>query len=168
MPGAAPGMAARPISFERERGVYDVRVTPGLALIVANVGDGEDRTENMQRAFRALASHSIPIFLIKLHRSAITFAVNEALVPKVEGCLQSISITSRVRKDLALITVIASSMRDLTGVMVSIADSLQASNARLYGTGDSHNSVQCLIGGAHVDASVKQLRETFGLADART
>src|ERR1044071_9461266 len=107
MPGAAPGMAARPISFERERGVYDVRVTPGLPLIEANVDPGEGRTENMQRVFRDLASHNIPIFLIKLHRSAITFAVNEALVPKVEEGISANSMTCRARRDLALITVVA-------------------------------------------------------------
>ena len=165
MPGAAPGMAAKPISFERERGVYDVRVTPGLAHIVANVGSGDDHTENMQRVFRALASRNIPIFLIKLHRTAITFAVNEALVPQVEECIRAISMTCRARKDLALITVVASSMRDLTGVMVSIADSLQASKARLFGSGDSHNSVQCLIDGATVEASVRKLHEVFGLGN---
>ena len=167
MPDAAPGMAARPISFERERGVYDVRVATHLAHVVASVGAEEDRIERMQRVFRTLADQDIPIFLIKLHRSAVTFAVKEELIPRVEQCLKDVAIACRSRRDLALITVIASSMRDLTGVMVSIADSLQKSNAKLFGTGDSHNSVQCLIDGAHVDASIKQLHQTFGLGDAR-
>jgi aspartate kinase len=167
MPDAAQRTAARPISFERERGVYDVRVTSQLAHVVVSVGSEDDRIERMQRVFRTLADQDIPIFLIKLHRSAVTFAVNEDLVPRLEQCLKDVAIGCRSRRNLALITVIASSMRDLTGVMVSIADSLQASKAKLFGTGDSHNSVQCLIDGDHVDASLKQLRSTFGLGDNR-
>jgi aspartate kinase len=167
MPDALHSTAARPISFERERGVYDVRVTSQLAHVVASVGAEEDRIERMQRIFRTLADQDIPIFLIKLHRSAVTFAVKEELIPRVVQCLKDVAIACRSRQNLALITVVASSMRDLTGVMVSIADSLQASKAKLFGTGDSHNSVQCLIDGAHVEASVNQLQRSFGLGDAR-
>src|SRR5258708_15284952 len=165
MPEDVQRHAGRTISFERERGVYDVRVTSGLAHVVAGVGTDDDRIHRMQRVFQALAKHEIPIFLIKLHRSAVTFAVNEDLVSSVEQSLQGVALACRARKNLALITVIASSMRDLTGVMVSIADSLQSSKTKLFGSGDSHNSVQCLIDGDHVDASVKQLYETFGLGE---
>ena len=57
-------------------------------------------------------------------------------------------------------------MRDLTGVMVDIADSLQSAGARLYGVGDSHNTVQCLIDAAQLDPAVKALRRTFRLKGA--
>ena len=55
------------------------------------------------------------------------------------------------------------SMRDLSGVMVAIADSLFSVGARLYGTGDSHNSVQCLIDGERVPDATKALCRTFHL-----
>ena len=160
---AAQGEAARPVSFERERGVYNVLVTRDVAHAVVKVGAEADRSDRIQRVLSLLAAESIPIFLIKLHRTAVTFAVDGALTPRVESCLNNHGIQIRTRRDLALLTIVASSMRDLTGVMVMIADALHEAGARLYGTGDSHNSVQCLIEDGRVEAARRQLSATFGL-----
>jgi len=151
------------VSFERERGVYDLQVSGDVAHVVAVVGGEPGRTAGIQRVVRTLADEGIPIFLIKLHRTAVSFAVDGGRVPEVERCLQAIGVDVRVRRDLALVSVVASSMRDLTGVMVSIAEALHRAGARLFGVGDSHNSVQCLIDGAHVEAARQELRRTFHL-----
>jgi len=165
MPVAAQGAADRHVSFERERGVYQILVTRGVAHFVVEVGADDERTGRLARVFRALADASIPIFLIKLHHSAVSFAVEGARVPDVERCLRDLGLASASRRDLALLSIIASSMRDLTGVMVSIADALQEASTRLFGVGDSHNSVQCLIEGARVEPALAQLRLAFGLED---
>ena len=170
MSSAAPGEAfhhnpAQPISFERERGVYQVLVTQGLAHAVVTVGSDENRTDRIQIVLDRLSSRSIPIFLIKLHTSAITFAVETEFLIATEECINNAGFTVRTKTGLALLTINASSMRDLSGVMVNIADSLQSAGARLFGVGDSHNSVQCLIDGQHVDAAVKKLSATFGLGE---
>jgi aspartate kinase len=165
MSGSAQGAAAKPVSFERERGVYKVLVTRDVAHAVVKVGDDEQRVERMMRVFRTLADESIPLFLIKLHRSAVTFAVDGMFVPRLETCIERAGFGIRTRRDLALLSVVASSMRDLTGVMVTIADSLQEAGARLYATGDSHNSVQCLIQGERVEGALGQLKLVFGLED---
>ena len=68
-----------------------------------------------------------------------------------------------IRREVAIISVIASSMRELSGILVSIADSLQSAGARLIAVGDSHNSVQCLIDGRFLEAAVKELTDTFAL-----
>jgi aspartokinase len=163
---AAQGSLSRHIHFERERGVYRLLVTRSLAHAVVTVGADGERGDRLLRVFQALAHENIPIFLIKLHRTAVTFAVESVHVPRVEACLSPIALECVTRPYLALVTVVASSMRDLTGVLVSIADSLQEAGARLYGVGDSHNSVQCLIEEAHVEAALQQLKETFDLEDA--
>ena len=165
MTTASHGGGTRHVHFERERGVYRVAVTQGLAHVVVKVGADADRTDRLLRVFRTLADESVPIFLIKLHRTAVTFAMEESQIPHVERCMAAIGFECRVRPDLALLSIIASSMRDLTGIMVSIADSLQAAGARLYGVGDSHNAVQCLIDGAHQAEAVTQLKTAFALED---
>src|SRR5947207_15068934 len=157
MPANSRDGVNRPVSFERERGVYDVVVTPDLALVVMTVGSEPDRTSRIQRIFRILAEQSIPIFLIKLHRSAVTFAVEASQIPDVQRCLAGVATGFKTRQDLSLLTIMASSMRDLTGVMVNLADSLQEADARLYGVGDSHNSVQCLIDGSRVPVALSRL-----------
>jgi aspartate kinase len=159
---AEPGRTG-PVTFEREKGVYEVRITTGVAHAVVVVGQEADKTERVLGAFRKLAERGIPIFLIKLHSTAVSFAVAEGHVAGVESCLRDVARESRVRRDLALVTIIATSMRDLTGVMSSIADSLGRAGARLYGVGDSHNSVQCLVDGPHAEPSACELRRTFRL-----
>jgi aspartate kinase len=163
---SVPASRPRQISFERERGVYQVLAQRDLAHAVVPVGTDDDRTERMLQVFRSVADESIPIFLIKLHRSAVTFALESAHIPHLEACLRNRGYDFRVRRDLVLLTILASSMRDLTGVMVQIADALQVGGARLFGVGDSHNSVQCLIDGDHLDSAIAQLNEVFGLEDS--
>lgn len=162
---AAQETTERHVSFERERGVYQIQVTRDVAHVVVEVGADAERPRRLMRVFRALAERSIPIFLIKLHHSAVSFAVEGVRVPDVERSLQGVALECAARRDLALLSIIASSMRDLTGVMVSIADALQETGARLYGVGDSHNSVQCLIEEARVEPALTQLRLVFGLED---
>ena len=155
--------APHPVVFERERGVYRVDVKHDLAHAVVKLGADHQRAGQILSVLRALASEQIPIFLIKMHRSAVTFAMEGGQVPDAKSCLQRAGFECSTRTGLALLVVVASSMRDLTGVMVDIADSLQQAGARLYGTGDSHNSVQCLIDGGHAERAVAQLNRTFGL-----
>ncbi len=151
------------VSFERERGVYDVEVVRDIGHVVVKVGSGEDRNDRIARLFRQVADEHIPIFLIKLHRSSVSFAVRGDALERVEALLASKGERYRARRDLALVNVIASSMRDLIGVMVRIGDALQRANARLFATGDSHNSVQCLIEEARLHQAVHELRAEFGL-----
>ncbi len=159
----AHASATRPVTFERERGVYRVELTRGLAHAAVIVGDGPDRTERIQRVLAAIAEARIPIFLIKLHRDCITFGVEDGRLDAVERCLGEAAADCTAQRDLAMVTVLATSMSDLTGVMVSIADSLQSASARLIGVGDSHNSVQLLIDGARADEAVAALESAFEL-----
>ena len=152
-----------PVSFERERGVYKLVIRRGAAHVVVKVPAADARTERIAKLFRELADASIPIFLIKLHRAAVTFAVDENMLERAEECLNHLGADWTTRRDLALIDVVASSMRDLTGVMVGIADALEPTGARLYAVGDSHNSVQCLLAGDKLDVAVAHLNAAFGL-----
>jgi aspartokinase len=127
------------------------------------VGDEEGRSARIEALFGALAAAHIPVFLIKLHGQAVTFSVEAGDADQAERALTGAGFPYRTRRDLAIITVHAGTMRDLIGIMVRIADALQIAQARVYGVGDSHSSVQCLIDGYRADAAVRQLRTAFGL-----
>jgi aspartokinase len=154
---------ARPFTFERGRGVYRVDALHGIAHVVVGVGEDDGRTGRIQQVLRALADERIPIFLIKLHRDALSFAVEDRHVESARQCLHGAAHECRTLPDLSLLTVVAASMRDLSGVMALIADSLQGAGARLYGVGDSHDTVQCLVETARAEAAARELRRTFGL-----
>lgn len=165
MTASVRGAMAKKVSFERERGVYRIDVTTDVSHLLVAIRDDENRTNDTMKVFRALAADGIAIFLIKLHPTAVSFAIDRDRVAAVEACLKKAGLTWTARNDVAIVSVIASSMRDLTGVMVNIADALTTAGARLYGLGDSHNSVQCLIDGSRVGAALQQLKATFGLED---
>ena len=151
------------VSFERERGVYAVDVTRDVAHAVVSVEDDDLRSSRINHVFQVLANADIPIFLIKMHRTAIAFALAGGHLAQAEAELAEHGASPVVRRDLAIVTVRAASMRELHTVIVDITDSLYDANARLYEMGDSHNSVQCLIETHRVDAVVEALCKTFQL-----
>jgi aspartokinase len=150
-----------PLSFERGRGVYQFEIIRNLAHVVVKVGEGADRSDLIMRLLRILADAEVPIFLIKLHRTAVTFAVEHRFMTQTEHCLREIPGGYASRSDLVMVTLVAASMRDLNDIAVNIADSLQRAGTRLLGIGDSHNTVQCLIEAGHLDATLRQLGATF-------
>ncbi len=156
--------AASPkIVFERERGVYALEVLHDIAHAVVSTGDDVLRASRQIHIFRTLTDADVPIFLVKMHRTVVTFALAGSDLAKAQEALEAANFKATTRRDLALIAVRAASMRDLHGVMVEIADSIAEAGARLYETGDSHNSVQCLIDGDRAAASLATLREKFHL-----
>jgi aspartate kinase len=150
------------VSFERERGVYAIQVTRDVAHAVIHVGES-DRTRQIVHVFRILARADVPVFLIKHHRTAITLALAGTLLPRAESVLSESGISFRTRRDMALVTVRAAQMRELSGIMVAIADALAEAGATLFDTGDSHNSVQCLIDAERTSQAVESLCRTFHL-----
>ncbi len=157
---------ASSLTFERERGVNKVLITRNVAHLVINIEEDTSRFERVLEAMRSLASSNIPVFLVKLHRSALTLAFAAKDAKKADTSLQSSGFKTLLRDDLAVVAIHADSMRDLSGVMVQIADALFSAGARLYETGDSHNSVQALIEGAKVEAAVQSLLTAFHLDDS--
>ncbi len=157
------GECIRDIRFERERGVYDVRVEQDVAHLVVRVPAGDDRNAAMSRILATLSASGIAIFLTKLHSDSLTFAVAGTSADAAETALTSAGYECDTRRQLAIISVIAASIRDLTGVLVQIIDALRLSGAKIEAVGDSHNSVQCLIDGSHVEAAAAGLRAEFHL-----
>ncbi len=148
--------------IERESGFFHFDATHDVAHVIVSVGGTEGRAERVIHVFRIVAEAGVPVFLAKLHGHEISFAVEAKRLQDVERALQVGGYSYRARRDLAIVTVHTGTLRDLTSVMVRIADALQLAGARMYGAGDSHSSVQCLIDGHRAEAALNQLRTTFG------
>ncbi len=155
--------ARRHVSFERERGVYDVQVTRDVAHLAIPVDDQGERSVRIGEVFRSLASAAVPIFFIKLQADGVSCALPAGRVADALAALERSGFRASSRSDLAIVSIVASSMRDLIGVMVRIADALQDAGAWMHGVGDSHSTVQCLVEAASADDAVRELRRAFGL-----
>jgi aspartate kinase len=160
---SAPATRGPKVSFERERGVYAIHVTRDVAHVIVLLGSEGVRTERIQRIFRTLADAQTSIFLVKLHRRAVSFSVVAADLPRAEEALRALGMETRTRVNLAIVAVLAASMRAVSGVMVDVGDALYAAGARLYATGDSHDSVLCLIEADRAEAAVARLCDAFQL-----
>lgn len=160
---STPNEPPRDVFYERERGVYAIRVLRDVAHAVVLVPKEAQRTQSIQRLFRAVADAGIPLFLIKLHRTSVTFALAGPYVERAAAALRHAGYEVSTRRDLAMVTVVASSMREMSGIMVDIADALLEARARIYEVGDSHDTVQCLIEADRVEPAIEQLCNTFHL-----
>jgi aspartate kinase len=149
--------------FERARGVHALQVTHDVAHAVIALPLSPQRAEQILDLFRVLAKAQIPVFLSKLHSHSVTLAVAASNTSRAEEALCSIGLTATITPGLSIVSVRASSMRDLSGVMVEIADALYRVGARFYETGDSHNSVQCLIDTSRAGDVVRALCGTFDI-----
>jgi len=159
------GAAARHVSFERERGVQRVAVSPNVTHLTVTVPSPDTRDADIGRVFTAVGEAGIPIFLIQLHTLAVSFAVERQDEERAVEAVRRAGFACAHRPDLAILQVFASGMRELKGVLVEIADALQEAGAGIYGMGDSHDQVQCLIDSAAADAAVERLKARFGLED---
>lgn len=151
------------IHFEKERGVTEVQVLRGVAHILARFGAGrvaEDRLELLQ----SLAANNVPVFLVKLHPAGLSFALRENHVAAGAALLTEAGVEHEMTPDLAVVTILAGAMRDLSGVMAAIYEALVAESIMVRQTGDAYNAVLCLVAGEEADRAALTLRECFGLS----
>lgn len=153
------------VHFEKERGITDVAVVRGIAHIVATFPEGQAAEERLT-LLQTLAAENVPVFLVKLIPSGLTFALREGHVEAGAVLLVTQKVNHVLQRDLGAVTIMAGAMRDLSGVMAAIYEALVSEGITVRQTGDAYNAVQCLVDGSDADRAAQVLRERFGLAEA--
>src|SRR5438309_6144171 len=105
----AVGNSSSNVSFERERGVNGLRVTRDVARAIVEVGEEPGRTGRILQVFRTLADADVPVFLIKMHRSAVTLALAGTDLEGARVALEAADMSVTTRRDLAIVAVRAAS-----------------------------------------------------------
>ena len=159
-----PARAAS-VHFERERGVTSVVVTRGIAHVTVRLPEADSAGTRLA-LLQSFAAESISIFLIKLHPCAISFAVRADAVDACEECLRARGDEYALLRDLALVSTIAGAMRDLSGVICHIYETMVEENIAVRQTGDAYNAVLCLIAGGDSERAARALRRRFSLEEA--
>jgi aspartate kinase len=155
MPGDA-------VHFEKERGVTDVSVTRGVAHVRVLLEEAEAATGRLT-LLKRLAAANVPVFLVKLQRDGISFALREAQTEAGAALLKEEDVPHVLARDLALVTIIAGAMRDLSGIMAMIYEALVSEGIGVWQTGDAYNAVHCLVSGADAERAADALRAKFAL-----
>lgn len=152
------------VHFEKERGVSEITVRRGLAHATVPL-PGSDLARQRLDLLKSLAAASVPVFMVKLHPGALSFAVREDEVEACEQVLRAGGVVHALKRDLGLVTTHAGAMRDLSGVMACIYETLVAENIRVEQTGDAYNAVLCLVAGDKSERAAERLRKAFALPE---
>lgn len=155
----------RPLSFERERGITEVRVQGGLSHVEVRLPGFDEEAERLV-LLQAVAEAGLPVLLIKLHPGSVSFALPDAAIAeRGEKLLMERGYTYAMERELALISICAGAMRDLSGVMAGLYDTMDKADIRVAQTGDSHDALFALISGANAEHGATLLRQTFGVTE---
>ncbi|MCC6442065.1 MAG: ACT domain-containing protein [Armatimonadetes bacterium] len=155
------------VGFEKERGVSSVSCQRELAHVIIEFPLAEHfvRHRHQLKIFRALAQAGISISLFKLHKQALSFIIHRQDSPQASAVLREKDFAFRIIESMALVNIYAPNMRALSGVMANIVESLMDVNVPIVQTGDSYNSVMCLVSEEGCDPAIKALKERFGVEE---
>lgn len=162
-----PGGEIQQVAFEKKRGVASLSVVPNLMhVLVILPHDPEECTQCQLKVFRALAETGIPIYLIKLHDGYLSFVIEKGFENSAQDVLKKLNSNFKIFDSMAIVSVIAANMRDSFGIMARIVEAMLTANVKIVQTGDSHNSVSCLISSDQIPMAVAALQKEFGLPEA--
>ncbi len=159
--------ATETVHFEKERGVTEVEVTRGIAHVTVQL-NLETLSADRLTLLKRFAGATVPVFLVKLLPTGISFALRPAQVETGIALLaqlkEEMDIDFALRDDLGLVTTRAGAMRDLSGIMAAIYETLVAEGITVRQTGDAYNAVHCLVPGDLSDRAADVLMKRL-LAD---
>jgi aspartokinase len=153
------------VHFEKERGVTEIRILRGVAHATVQLAETDIGGGRLQ-VLQTLAVSSVPVFLVKLLPDGLSFAIRGESVEACDTALKQIEVTFKLIHDLSVVTTIAGAMRDLSGIMAAIYETLNEVGIRVQQTGDAYNAVLCLVDGSRSDEAARVLRKRFSLDDS--
>lgn len=151
------------VSFERERGVSNITISPEATYLSVRAPQSENLTVQRQRILNLLREAEIPIFLIKLQRAGLSFAVNAEHAERACALLEADGFRVSVKPRRVMISIFAQNMRELHGVFATVAEVLYEAGVAIEQMSDAHNRITCLIESERAPEIGERLRQSFGL-----
>ncbi len=146
------------VAFERDRGVTHLSARRGVSKIAVHM---DEPREGMGLVFRVLHEAGVNVYLIKLSEDRIEFALDRGLLEPAVESIQAQALRYSLARDCALVSVVAPSMRDLSGVLWHFMGALRQAEIEVLELSDAYNAISCLIPERQLDAAVEALSETF-------
>jgi len=165
LPEEVAPVAGERVSFERERGVSAIVISPEVAYLFVRVPDPTDVPTQRLAILHALRDAGISIFLIKLQRQGISFGVQASEMERTCAVLEGEGFQITVKPHRVMVSVFAQNMRELHGVLARIAEIMYESGAAIEQISDAHDRVTCLIEASKATQVVSKLRRAFRLRE---
>lgn len=161
--GEAPGRQddrQGSLDFERNRGVTHLTVRGSISHVGVPV---DDPVEAMVVVFRVLAEAGVNTYLIKIHDDTIAFAVDSPELDRAVSALEGSGFSVGAEPACSIVSTVARSMRDMSGVMSRIIGCLAAAKIEFRELADSYNSVSCLVQQSDEERAIAALQGEFGV-----
>lgn len=153
------------VHFEKERGVTEIRILRNVAHVIVRLTE-TDIGSGRLKVLQSLAESSVPVFLVKLLPTGLSFAIRGENTDACRSALEQTGVSFDLVADLSVITTVAGAMRDLSGIMAAIYETLNEANIRVQQTGDAYNAVLCLVIGSLSETAAQALRKRFSLDES--
>ncbi|GIV09972.1 MAG: hypothetical protein KatS3mg019_2063 [Fimbriimonadales bacterium] len=151
------------VSFERERGVSAITVSPEATYLFVRAPQTENLSAQRQRILNLMREAEVPLFLIKLQRAGLSFAVDAALAERACSLLEADGFRVAVKPHRVMVSIFAQNMRELHGVFAKIAEVLYEAGVAIEQVSDAHNRITCLIEAVRAPEVVEKLSAAFEL-----
>ena len=155
-------------SFEKVRGVYDVRIEADVAHLVVKLPPDKRTPDKHLDIYKGLAERGFPMRLVKMFPGGISFAVERQDLAGVTEILTDLGYQFEPADAMVILALMAVNMREMWGVMAKMAETLLDANVDIVQVGDAHDSVLCMVPKPQVRTALKCLRKAFGLKQARS
>jgi aspartate kinase len=126
---------------------------------------GESLTHPLT-ALRRLAAEGISIDLITLMSDLLAFTVKEDDYERAVRLLRDEGYEVSITRPCAKVSIIGAGMRGVPGVMARVVKALEAAEAEILQTADSHTTISCLVRREQMERALRALHDEFGLGEA--
>lgn len=163
LPEDALPISGERVSFERERGVSTITVSPEVAYLFVRAHAETEPVRVRQQVLDLLAQAQLSIFLIKIQRNGLSFAVPAEDLARVHQALAGAPLQITVKPHLRVVSIYGQNMRELHGVLARIAEILNEAGVAIEQISDAHDRLICLIDSAQAHEVAKRIRRAFHL-----
>lgn len=152
------------VSFERDRGASAIKVSREATYLFVRAPHAENLTIQRQQILDRMRNAEIPLFLIKVQRYGLSFAVDSEHADRACAILEQDGFRVTVKPRRVMVSIFAQNMRELHGVFAKIAEVLYEAGVAIEQMSDAHNRITCLIEAERAPLVVERLCEAFGLS----
>ncbi len=153
------------VSFERERGVSGISVSPEVTYLFVRAPEADDIPLKRQQILDILREANISIFLIKLQRQGLSFALHAGDTERACREMEARGYQLTVRPRRRMVSIFAQNMRELHGVLARTAEMLYELGVAIEQISDAHNRLTLLIDAEYASEVVNRLRKAFHLRE---
>lgn len=158
---------SRKTSFEKVRGVNEVRIEADVAHLVVALPPEKRTPDKHLDIYRELGGAGYPLRLIKMHPDGISFSVERHDLPGAMDILTRLGYAFEPADEMVIIAVAAVNMREMWGVMARVAETLLDAKVEIHQVGDSHDAVLCMVPKRQVRLALRSLKSAFELKRKR-